>query len=89
MMLFQVLLFLCLVHLSVSSSACFLTRFSDSEAVIMSVCLFCLFADTGSALRVLRSQRSLGGFAESPREEVHHAGLAPPLPHPGDKMAAV
>lgn len=45
-------------------------------------------ADPGAALRLLCGQRPLSGPAQPPGEEVHHAGLAPPLPHPGHQVAS-
>lgn len=46
-------------------------------------------ADARAALRVLGGERPLGGPAEPEGEEVHHAGVPPPLPHPGHQVAAL
>ncbi len=45
-------------------------------------------ADSGAALHLLGGQRPLRRPAQSQGEEVHHAGVATPLPHPGHQVAS-
>lgn len=45
-------------------------------------------ADPRAALRLLRGQRPLRRPAQPAGEEVHHAGVPTPLPHPGHQVAA-
>lgn len=51
-------------------------RFSASPSCCVSS------ADSGAALRLLGGQRPLCRSAQSPGEEVHHARVAAPFPHP-------
>lgn len=50
-------------------------------------CRWCSPADPRAALRLLGGQRPLGRAAQPQGEEVHHAGVATPLPHPGHQVA--